>query len=81
MTASLVLAWRFDNGTSSVVDFVADGEMSILIREVAAAIDVVDGGASLWQGIAGDFERLYLIERAKRIEMEDLLGWKEMATA
>lgn len=70
MTASLILAWKFDSGASTVVDFVADGEMSTMIREVAAAIDVVDGGASLWRGIAGDFERMYLEERAKRIDAE-----------
>lgn len=81
MTASLVLAWRFENGASSVVDFVADGELSTLIREVAAAIDVVDGGASLWRSIAGDWEREYLLERQKRMEMEELLGWAQRVTA
>lgn len=83
MTASLIVAWYFpDQQRAEVVDFVThEGEMSILIRETAAHIEIVDGGAALWRGVAGDFERLYLDERAKRIEMEDLLGWKEMATA
>lgn len=81
MTASLVLAWRFDNGASSIVDFVADGEVTTIVREVAAMIDVIDGGAALWRGIAGDWERLYLEERSKRREMEELLGWAQRVTA
>lgn len=81
MTASLVLAWRFESGASQVVDFVADGELGILVQEVAAAIDVVDGGASLWKGIAGDWEREYLLERQKRMELEELMGWAQRVTA
>lgn len=81
MTASLILAWRFDNGASTVVDFVADGEMSTMVREVAAAIDVIDGGAALHRGIAGDFERMWLDERQKRIDLEELVGWTQKVTA
>lgn len=81
MTASLILAWRFDNGASTVVDFVADGEMSTMVREVAAAIDVIDGGAALWRGVAGDFERMWLDERQKRIDLEELVGWTQKVTA
>lgn len=70
MTAALLLVWRFDSGASSIVDFAADGEIGTLVREVAAAIDIVDNGASLWRGIAGDFERMYLEERSRRIDAE-----------
>lgn len=82
-TAALVLAWYFPaSGKSEVVDFVThEGEMAILIREVAAHIDIVDGGAALHRGIAGDFERLYLDERQKRIDLEELVGWTQKVTA
>lgn len=83
MTASLICSWWFPEQRKAMnVDFVTEeGEMSTFIRDVAAHIEVIDGGAALWRGLYGDMERAWLLERQKRIEMEDLLGWKEMATA
>ena len=50
MTAALVLAWKFDNGASQIHEFCAEpGEMSVLVREVAACMEIVDGGAALWR--------------------------------
>lgn len=82
MTASLIVAWYFpDQRRAEVVDFVADGELSTLIREIAAHIDIVDGGAALHRGIAGDYERMWLDERQKRIDLEELVGWTQKVTA
>jgi hypothetical protein len=83
VTASLIVAWYFpDQQRAEVVDFVThEGEMSILIRETAAHMEIVDGGAALWRGVAGDFERLYLDERQKRIDLEELVGWTQKVTA
>lgn len=54
---TLLLVWRWDNGTTQVHDFAADGEISKLVKEVAAALDLVDGGKAfrggssrIWRG-------------------------------
>ncbi len=55
--AALILAWKFASGVTSVQDFTYEGDLSAMVREIAAAIDVVDGGAALWRGVAADHQR------------------------
>jgi hypothetical protein len=79
VTAALVLAWKFDNGASQIHEFCAEpGEMSVLVREVAACMEIVDGGAALWRGVAGDLQAQVLQLKAELREANDSLSfWLE----
>lgn len=61
MSIQLLLVWRFaEKGQpirTLIHDFQADGEMSVLVREVAAAIELIDPNAkALYEGVIGDLE-------------------------
>jgi len=61
VTAQLLLVWRFNEPGHPVRtllhDFTAEGQMSTLVREVAACIEMVDPNArALYEGVIGDLE-------------------------
>ncbi len=69
MTA-LILAWRFEGGRSQVHDFATSGEMSVLCREIASHLDIVDGGKAFYEGVIGDLEGECMRLRAEKRELE-----------
>lgn len=72
-TASLMMVWRFPSGVSQSYDFVDDGEMTSLAREIASHLEIVDGRAAYWRGVAADFEREYLRVKQELREVEEQL--------
>ena len=61
MSVQLQLVWRFAMPgkpiRTQIHDFAADGEMSVLVREVAAAIEIINpGGHALYEGVIADLE-------------------------
>ena len=61
MSVQLLLVWRFaEKGQpirTLIHDFQSDGEMSVLVREIAAAIEIINPGArALYEGVIGDLE-------------------------
>ena len=60
MTTQLLLVWRFNEPgkpiRTQIHDFQSDGEMSVLVREIASAISIIDGGKALYEGVIGDLE-------------------------
>lgn len=71
MNASLVLSWWFpDQRRATVHDFATGGEMSVLCREIAAHMEIVDGGKAFYEGIIGDLEREVLALRMEKREVE-----------
>ena len=61
MSVQLQLVWRFNEPgrpiRTQIHDFSADGEMSVLVRQVAAAIELIDPNAkALYEGVIGDLE-------------------------
>ncbi len=77
MTATLLLVWQFkEKGTVTKTilhDFVADGAMSTLCREIAACIDIVDNGRALYEGVIGDLEGEVLRLRNDKRDLEKQL--------
>ena len=54
-------------------DFIAEGQMSTLVREIAAHIEMIDPNArALYEGVIGDLE----IENMKL--RQDLAFWTEL---
>jgi hypothetical protein len=75
---ALVLAWKWDTGSSTVQDFVYEGELSTLVKEVAAALDLIDGGKTLYEGIIGDLQGEVLRLKAANRELTETLDfWLE----
>ena len=60
MKSTLLLVWRFEEKgqptRTQTHDFAADGEMSVLCREIASHIEIVDGGRAFFEGVIGDLE-------------------------
>ncbi len=75
--ATLLLVWRFTQKghppRTILHDFVADGAMSTLCREVAACIDIVDNGRALYEGVIGDLEGEVLRLRNDKRDLEKQL--------
>ena len=65
MTATLVMLWRWPNGKTMTEDFVFDGDYTTTTKAIAAHLEIVDSAAAFWRGVAGDWEREYLKEKAK----------------
>lgn len=74
-TAALLLIWRWPNGTSAMHEFVADGEMSQLCEEVAAHMEIVDGGVSFWRNLASDLGVENARLKRQLREAEDTLNY------
>ena len=58
---SLLLVWRFQEKgmpvRTQIHEFCAEpGEMSVLCREVASCLEIVDGGKAFYEGIIGDLQ-------------------------
>ncbi len=78
MTVRLMLVWRFDERgqvpRSVIHDFATDGEMSHLVREVAAHIEFFEDGArALYEGVIGDLEGEVLRLRNDKRDLEKQL--------
>ena len=61
MSVQLQLVWRFAEPgkpvRTQIHDFQSGGEMSVLVREVAAAIEIINPGArALYEGVIADLE-------------------------
>jgi hypothetical protein len=72
----MLLIWRWKNGATSLQEFTFEGDLSGMCKEMAAAMEIVDGGVSFWRNVAGDLlgENLRLQEdlRQARI-LEDFV--------
>lgn len=55
--AALLLVWRHPTGVTDIQEFTHDGDLTTVCREIAAGMELADGGAAFWRGVAGDFQR------------------------
>ena len=83
MTATLLLVWRFSEKgmpvRSQIHEFCAEpGEMSLLCREVASCLEIVDGGKAFYEGVIGDLQGEVLRLRNELKQANDSLDfWLE----
>ena len=71
--AALTILWRFDNGTIDVQDFALDGTMSVLAKEIATHMEVVDSGVAFWRNVAGDHVKTILQNRERIAMLGDMI--------
>ena len=76
-TATLMLVWKFEEVGKPVrwllEDFADEGTMGSLCAAVAAHLEIADGGAAFWHGVAGDYQRAVLENRQQIVALGEVI--------